>query len=405
MHMPSERVHKEMRSEAASLWVVPANDGREIAILIKAPTPSIKALLEGCSAEIIFGLKDSYLCSGIRIFDIPDAALFISGAVRHEEEHQAIEQFLEARSSPVFLFNEMDVCVAWSNVSVTDSDSDRAKKLLGDIEALYVGSFDNACSLSLDCFDYSTDKTRTCPNAVEIPFSTISLSIEPWRINNNTFIGFRESHSVVLNEPEEGEIFERAIWASLESVFPLTLYKSPQVKIGEKTRELTDVLAFYQYGSFLIEAKDLSILRMGLDRSLERRVLGVQKQAKKAIGQLVGAYKAIARGDAIFDAEGNELNIERENAPHCIVLVTELHHSGDWSEVENLLIDAIQSTGAFFNLLDFRELITLLKGSSGKPELFDYNLLERCKAFVECKSVHIRSQAAPKKCLADRRVR
>ena len=53
-------------------------------------------------------------------------------------------------------------------------------------------------------------------------------------------------------------------------------------------------------------------------------------------------------------------------------------------------------THGFFHLLDLRELITLLKGSSGKAELLDYNLMERCKLFAEHRSVHIRSRPATK---------
>ena len=70
-------------------------------------------------------------------------------------------------------------------------------------------------------------------------------------------------------------------------------------------------------------------------------------------------------------------------------------HWGDWSEIEALLADAMGVTGAFFHLLDLREFIGLLKGSSGKATLLDYNLMERCKVFAENGSIHIRSQRAP----------
>ena len=63
---------------------------------------------------------------------------------------------------------------------------------------------------------------------------------------------------------------------------------------------------------------------------------------------------------------------------------------GDWDKISNQLIDAIEQTGALFHLLDLREFITLLKQSSGDPKLIDYNLFERCKIFMEKKSVLIR---------------
>lgn len=36
----------------------------------------------------------------------------------------------------------------------------------------------------------------------------------------------------------------------------------------------------------------------------------------------------------------------------------------------------------FFHLIDLRELITLLKGSSGKPDFLDFNLMQRVKIFA-----------------------
>ena len=54
MHIPSEKVYNKMRSEIASLWYVPANDGDETALIIKAPTPTIKAVILGCPLKLFF---------------------------------------------------------------------------------------------------------------------------------------------------------------------------------------------------------------------------------------------------------------------------------------------------------------------------------------------------------------
>jgi hypothetical protein len=125
----------------------------------------------------------------------------------------------------------------------------------------------------------------------------------------------------------------------------------------------------------------------------------VQKQVKKAIAQLIGASKALKNNNAIFDANGKEIIVDRKEPPHCIILITELMHYGDWKEIEIQLFEAMQETGAFFHLLDLREFIALLKGSSGKVELLDYNLMERCKIFVDKQSVFIRSQPPSKQSL------
>jgi len=383
-----------MRSEEASLWIVPANGGQELAVLIKAPSSSIKGLIAGCRLSLVFGVQSKCLCAGARIFDMPDAPILISGAVKESEEQDAIGRLLRDRSAPVFLFNEMDVCLAWTNLTISEVESATALKLVQTDPALYSGPFTSSCSHALDCFGLSIDPTADCLGAEPIPIAELNMKLEPWRANSVSFVSLRGYHTITIDDRNEGEMFERAIWASLESVFPLTLHKSPQVKIGDRTREFTDVLAFHEYGSFLIEAKDLSVLEAGFERNQERRTKGVQKQAKKAIGQLVGACKAMARGDAVVDGNGDELGLIRDKPPHCIVLLTELMHWGDWREIEALLVEAMRTTGGFFHLFDLREFIALLKGSRGNAALLDYNLMERCKAFADYQSIFIRSRIA-----------
>lgn len=396
MHIPSERIRQEMNSELASLWYVPANDGEELAVLIKAPTSCIKALISGCSLNLFFGKKDTYLCIGAQIMDIPDTPFFIASLQRESEEHISLIRLLTEREFPLFLFNEMDVCLAWTNVALTEEDASNILNLIGSAATQYVGSFTDETSRVLDCFCNSAQETGRYPYATTIDIRKASTALEPWRINTFYFYGTNEHYSIKINEKNEGEVFERAIWASLISVFPLALHKSPQVKIGEKMRELTDVCSFYTYGSFFIEAKDVSILNAGYHRDQARRIAGVQKQIRKAIVQLVGASKAFAKGAAIFDSQGRELEINREQPPHCIILITELIHWGDWNEIEDQLIKAMKQTRTFFHLLDLCEFIALLKGSSGKAELFDYNLMQRCKLFWEKRSIFIRSEFSAK---------
>jgi len=70
MHIPSERIRNEMNSEVASIWYVPANGGEDTAILIKAPSNTLKAITQGCRVELLFGKyieKDcTLLCTGVR---------------------------------------------------------------------------------------------------------------------------------------------------------------------------------------------------------------------------------------------------------------------------------------------------------------------------------------------------
>ena len=105
----------------------------------------------------------------------------------------------------------------------------------------------------------------------------------------------------------------------------------------------------------------MSIFQSGFLREQERRTKGAQKQTQKAITQLVGASKAAKRGDPITDRDGRPLSMNLEQPFHCIVLLTELMHDGDWTNIEEQLRQAMIETGDFFHILDLQELITLLK--------------------------------------------
>lgn len=401
MHLPSQRVLREMRSEAASIWFVPANNGTEIALLIKAPTTSIKAVLSGCDMALVFGLHDNVLCVAARIFDIPGHPLFISGVQRYAEEHAALQNLLLSRSCPTFLFNEMDICVAWANLSLTEQSVQDALTFIGHFEKLYVGNFSKKANHCLDCFSYTSDKTQTLENAKEIPLLEVHPTFDTWVSNHISFIGEHEYHTLELTHSNEGEMLERAIWGSLESAFSKNLYKGPQIRVGTKLRELSDILAWHEYGAFLIEAKDLSILQAGYQRKQQRRTAGVQKQIIKALGQLVGASKSIKSGAMIFDTKGSSVNPVRDKPLHCIVLLTELMHDGDWKDIKIKMAESMLETGDYFHVFDLAELIILLKGSSGKATYLDYNLMERCKKIFEHNNIHIRSRPAPTESILD----
>lgn len=179
--------------------------------------------------------------------------------------------------------------------------------------------------------------------------------------------------------------------SSLVSVFPSTLYKNPYYKKdNNKEKELTDILAFYKYGSFLIEAKDISIIKSDFDINKVRRILTIQKHLKKAIKQMTGAVKNFIEGKKIYTTNHEEINVDRTQPPHCIILITEFIHEGDWNEVEDLLFDAIDQTGAMFHIMDLGEFIELLKASSGQPEIMDYNLMQRWKTLMENHSIYVK---------------
>lgn len=392
MPILSEQVYNGIRNEIASIWYVPANEGADSTLLIKAPASCVKALVVGCKFELVFGKFEQYLCVGIRIYDIPDAPVFIAKLQREAEDHAALVRALKERKVLAVLFGEMDAYLAETTVVLSEAEASAAVDFIGPEGELYVGTRPAVESHILDCFCHLYGRQNQCENVQEIPAAIVAARCSKWDTVNRYYYGTNGFQMIDISDKNEGEMLERTAWAALNSVFPGTLYHGPKVMSKGKERELTDVFAVYPHGSFMIESKDLSVWKAGYDRDQKRRIAGVQKQVKKAIGQLVGASKAFSRGDTIFGSDEEVIHIDRSTPPHCIVLITELMHAGDWSEIVAQMCDAMEETQAFFHLLDISEFVELLKGSSGDPLLLDCNLMKRCELFWKVKSVFIRSE-------------
>ena len=391
MHIPSERVYKEMVSEKASLWYVPANEGTETAFLIKCMSPIVKALIMGCSIQLQFGKCGNFLCTGVKIEDIPGKPILISGIQRHKEEHLALIQSIKKRRFPLFLFNEMDICHAWADIELSEKDASDLIDFLGDESSLYVGAFSKKACFALDCFQYTLDNTMSFNDAYSIPVFEVTPKVYEWTTNRIHIYGNEEFQKLEISDIDEGGNFEKTVYSALGSVFQSTLYKSPKVESGNNIRELTDIFAYYEYGSFLIECKDLSVIEAGYEREQDRRLSGIQKQIEKAIKQLTGATKAFSKCEKIYDFQDHEIDVDRTIPPHCIILVTELPDIGSWDNIVTHLIAAMKLTGAYFHVIDLLELINILKLCSCNPMLIDYNLIERCKLCIEKRSIHIRA--------------
>ncbi len=361
---------------------------------IKTITPSIKALITGCPLKLVFGKKDDYLCVGVRIIDIPDSPLFISKVQYKSEEHNALIKILKEGMFQISLINEMDKLVAWGEIKISKEKAIEVLDLIKEKDSLYFGPYTKEVEYAHDCFCVSVEDTYKYkfPSAHTIPVIELETTTEKWTTIKSCFYGNQNQYSFIIDDKDEGRTFEQEIASALISVFPKTLYKNPNFKEGNKLQELTDIFTYYEKRSFLIEAKDLSVIDAGYERYKTRRISNIQKQVKKAIGQLTGAAKKFLQGNELYTVDNEKINVDRGVRPHCIVLITEFMHEGNWNEVEKLLFNAIEETGAFFHIMDLREFIELLKASSGIPEIIDYNLMQRCEWQMKSHSIHIKGK-------------
>lgn len=392
MIMPSTRIHQEMYSSEAGIWFIPTTDGASV--LIKAPISSLKALSVGCSFEIGIGVLENKVCVAGIIHDAPDTPLIVSRPQAHAEEHQALIEVLSRGNVNFFLFNEMDHCVGWSPGSFASEGSEQASEYLQPITRLYTGNVLEFGESLLDILNEAMHDNSTVAKNPELAAVKIPVKLVDWHSNFLSYVGVGTYQTVQVDHPDEGGMLENSVWAALSSVYPAQLYKSPTVENGEKTRELTDVLALSKHGNILIEAKDLAMLASKGSRVHSRKVSGVKKQALKGVAQLVGAAKALRRNCKISSSEGKVLNVDLSGQLHCVVIVSELF-AENWDEVYEAAVAAMGETGDLFHVIDYRELVALLKIARGYDGRLQTLLKKRLEHVLQRQTLNVRSRQAP----------
>lgn len=390
----SERIYHELVHENASIWYIADNYGTKI--MIKASSSAIRAIINGCKVIFLFG-KDSqtdkiYFHTGVRIYDDMVNFLQITGTHRFVQEHESLKTIMQESITAIELYNELDVCVTTAYVSFDKNEKESVLKMLENTEKLYSGDFTKEVISSLDSFDYSLDKSRNLANVQEIETLQVEGNFLEWRIKNSIFIGVKEVNEIQLDENNEGATLEKQIWASLENLFGYNLYKNPKIKSKNRERELTDILAFYDKGIFLIESKALAVISLTNKKSMYKKVSSIQKQIKKGIKQLIGAKKNLDNDVGIYDSNGNIISFDKKIIPHCIVLVSELLPFGDWEEIVNEISTVMANEKVFLHVLDLMEFMKYVKISSGRIEYLDYNLMERAKACIKHKNIFLATE-------------
>ncbi len=385
------RIYQELISENASIWYIADDYGSKI--IIKAPSSTIRAIINGCKVIFLFG-KDSqtdkiFFHTGVKIYDDAVNCLLITGTHRFVQEHESLKAIMQKSSTVIELYNELDACAAVAYVSFNENDRESILKMLGDTKKLYFGDFSTEVVSSLDSFDYSLDKSRDYLKVRDIETLLMEGHFSEWKSKRSFFIGLNEVNEIHLDDQNEGETFEKQIWASLESLFACDLYKNPKIKNKNGERELTDILAFYDKGIFLIESKALAVISLINEKSMDKKVANIQKQIQKGIKQLVGAKKKLDKDVDIFNSHGKIIQLDKNIIPHCIVLVSELLPFGDWKEIVYEMMSVMIKERIYLHVLDLSEFMKYIKISSGKKEYLDFYLMERTKAFIENKSVFL----------------
>ncbi|RZM29067.1 MAG: NERD domain-containing protein [Pedobacter sp.] len=262
---------------------------------------------------------------------------------------------------------------------------------MGNPKRFYTGQDFAQLNLSLDRFQAILD------NKVSVKTNSVSvLSVRGTYSHvesiEHSYVGAEQTVNTNIENPLEGDQLEKEIYVVLRSLFTKDAYHNPFIRTKTGYRELIDIFAISAFGVFLIEAKALGVYESVDGRTMERKVLGLQKQIKKAVAQLVGASKTLAGGTKIFSAPDREILFDRTFFPNGIVLVSEMFPFGDWDSTIRLVIDTMADCKMFVHVLDLKELLQFIGHSNNDRNIFDDLLMQRVKKFVEHPTLLVRSE-------------
>ncbi len=358
MHLLAARLRDEFLAvpQLVRFAMPHGSDGPEATLLIKASSLTLKYFLRLKSFGLIFvRLADGGLAYGVSLYDDIEYPAILWSVVEHEEEVRALKALRASPTCVVHLFNEIAVNVAWSELEI---DLAQIASTFFDSITLHPGNEPSVGEEASRLFDALV--------AMELPSDVgVALSLPPidrWRELKSNFITNRATSSFIsiFSQDEGGQQEEIAVWLT-DGLNPKGCVKSPQIH-EPKTRELTDVLLSHEFGTVVIESKALAVLGRANLPSRGKLAADVVKHVRKAAKQLVGVLKKIKQGVRITDLAGNDLNVERAQPPHAIILVPDLsllHEATDLGP--DFVREFCRKSGGFLHILDPSELLRMVQ--------------------------------------------
>lgn len=388
----ADRIYEELRHELAGIWYISDQYGAKI--LIKLPSSSIKAILKGCGFDLLFAVDrdvtPNILLTGLRVYDDPIHPQLIMNPVQYKLDQFAIVKIMHLEKVQVQFCNELNAIQSFGDLKIRENNRHDVHCLMGNPKGFYTGRDFGQLNLSLDKFQAVLNKEPSLKfNLIDLSFEGIYEQVESIE---HSYVGEGQIINTNIEDPLEGNQLEKEIYVVLRSLFAKDAYHNPLIKTKTGYRELIDIFAISEFGVFLIEAKALGVYDSIEGRTMERKVLGLQKQIKKAIAQLVGASRTIADGTKIFSTPDKELLFDRTILPHGIVLISEMFHFGDWSSTIRLIIDTMAECKIFVHVMDLQEMLRFIGYSKNDKNFFDDLLMQRAKKFVEHPTLHVRSE-------------
>lgn len=362
---------------------VQGKDGREPTLLIKASTLLLKYIVLKISMKLHFIQMGERLLYALEIRDDDLNPAITWSVLEREEERSAMIALSRGETCQIFLFNELAVNVAWAARSI-----EVGKPLENMASAAAVGFVDYEiikeessaifdCIISGKALNYET-------------IETIIPNTDEWNPVLNQLITNQAAESPInlFDQNEGGQQEQLALWLT-DNLQPTGAHTSPQIPKGKGSRELTDVLLSYQFGSILIESKALAVLGRSILPTREKLARNMVDHITKAVDQLKGAVRQIKLGTPVATKTGTHIEVERTQPVHAIVLIPDFSLIKEKDTYDRKMMAAFnKETGGWIHILDVSELLRIVQAAEVISEgdkrttpmmAFDYYLIERAK--------------------------
>lgn len=393
MHMPSKEIWQEMlRTPQIVRFSFPDQDGKRYpTLIIKAHSLLLKYITQGVLVKLFFfSLSDGHFAYGLYVEDDHDKGACLWSILSNQHEFFAIEDLVKNEDCTIFLFNETCASCAWTTAKI-------------DIDQSVVSMMKSTAFVDLDPIQYQDEVLEKLECLHKNTKDIIETDVLPnmkWKTTQNHFIQNGQKHTTLnLLVDNEGTYQEQLAQTLLGDLSPQGAYLNTQLHDAKGNKEFTDVVLTYEYGTILLESKSLSILQRDKLPDRIKLIKNIEKSTKKALKQLRGAVKKLQNNATIFDEHGKEVELERQMAPHSIILVPELALLADsnahwW----NCMIEFMEETGGYLHFLDTVQLFRIMQAANMIAEVsqkstpmmaFDYYLMERPKILAQYRSITV----------------
>jgi hypothetical protein len=335
---------------------------------------------------MLFGhTRERNLVYGILIDDDPGSPVTLWSLVERKDELEAVKRITTGEKFMLAMFNEAIVNVCGGLVVLSGS-REELKELFQNTKLAGPGESEDA----EPDVSASVDRWHSSGAGLTVLSSVGDLE---WGPNENVYITNQlQTSRLDFRHTDEGRQQEElATWIT-DSLHLNGVFQNPVAR-ENTARELCDLLLTHQFGAVLFESKALSILsRSDLPARKELRGI-VTKHIGKALRQLAGACRNVRIGTPILARSGEEIPVERQAPPNCVVIIPDLTLlDGAEGSVFADISDFATTTKAFVNILDPSQLFTMMmdsnnlshRGQMTTPLMaFDYLLIRRFESVIE----------------------